>query len=65
MRVFLSIELDQAIRRTDPLHFLPKLFNQKRLKFVQKYDIVAQKLSITSKQGKRILLAISKKMQYF
>jgi hypothetical protein len=61
----LSIEPDLAIRRSDPLHFLSKLLNQKRLKFVQKYEIVAQKLSIASGQGKRILVAISKKMQYF
>jgi hypothetical protein len=59
---FLSIELDLAIRRSDPLHFLTQLFNEKRLKFVQKYEIVAQKLSITRKQGKRILVAISKKI---
>jgi len=44
---------------------LRQLLNQKRLKFVQKYEIVAQKLSIAGKQGKRILVAISKKSPIF
>jgi hypothetical protein len=65
MRVNLSIGLPLVIRLSRAFIFLRQLLNQERLKFVQKYEIVAQKSSIAGKQGKRILVAISKKIQYF
>ena len=37
----------------------------KRLKFVQKYETVAQKLSTLREQDEPILLLISEKIQYF
>jgi len=37
----------------------------KRLKFVQKYETFAQKLSTPGEQDEPILLLISEKIQYF
>jgi hypothetical protein len=66
MRVRLSIGLPLVIRQGEPLRFFtPIVQSKKGLKFVQKYEMVAQKLSITGKHGKRILVVISLKIQYF